>query len=97
MPLTQKDGIKIAKKLNASISERKRHRRVSVTIDDTVIGEYGLSRGGREKSHSYIPRQIGVTARQAKKLAACSLSKDDYVEILQEEGLLPSKDNQESS
>lgn len=87
--LTARDGWKIARKLGAEITEGRNHTRVLVVIDDVVVGSYGVSRSSREGNHDYIARQIGgISARQARDPSRCPLSKEDYVEIIRDKGLL---------
>ena len=87
--LTIQDGLKIAQKLDAQVREGKKHTLVTVHIDDFFVGTYGLSRGSRERSHYHIAKQLGgISPRQARSLSSCSLSKEEYVEIIRDKGLL---------
>lgn len=87
--LTAQDGLNIAKKLGAEITEGRKHTKVLVVIDNVVIGRYGLSRGSREQNHDYIARQIGgIRPRQARELSLCPLSKEEYVKMIREKGRL---------
>lgn len=87
--LTARDALKIARKLGAEITEGRNHTRVLVVIDEVVVGSYGVSRSSRERNHDYIARQIGgISARQARDLSRCPLSKEDYVSIIRNKGLL---------
>ena len=88
--LTSEDGFKIAKKLDARIDQGKRkHIGVTVVIDDVTVGRYGLSRSSREQDHNYIAKQIGkISPRQAINLSRCPLSKEGYVQIIKEKGVL---------
>ena len=87
--LTARDALKIARKLGAEITEGRNHTRVLVVIDEVVVGSNGVSRSSRERNHDYIARQIGgISARQARDLSRCPLSKEDYVSIIRNKGLL---------
>jgi hypothetical protein len=87
--LTAQDGFNIAQKLGAQVTEGRNHTKVLVVIDNVVIGRYGLSRGTREQNHDYIAKQIGrIGPRRAKQLSLCPLSKEEYVEIIRDKGLL---------
>ncbi len=88
MKLTAKDGRKIAKKLDAEVSEGRKHTNYRVVINNKYIGRYGLSRGSREKSLYDIAKQIAISPTQAKELSSCNISKEGYVEILQTKGIL---------
>ena len=89
--LTADSALTIANKLQAEISEGRKHTNVVVRIDGTYIGRFGIRRG-RNFGHDYIPRQIYVTMREALGLARCSLYRADYERILKERGKLPPDD-----
>ena len=78
----------IANKLEAEISEGRKHTKVVVRIDGTYIGGFGIRRDANT-GHDYIPRQIHVTTSQALRLARCTLYKADYERILRVQGKLP--------
>lgn len=87
--LTARDGLKIARKLDAEVAEARKHTRVRIVIDDVLIGAYGVSIGSRESNHDYIASQIGgISSRQARDLSRCPLSKEEYVRIIRQKGLL---------
>ena len=87
--LTAQDGLKIARKLGVEPEEKRNHTRIRVVIDNILVGSYGVSRSSRERNHDYIAKQIGgISARQARDLSRCPLSKEDYVEIIRDKGLL---------
>jgi hypothetical protein len=86
--LTANDGYQIAAKLNATPGEGRKHRRVSIIINDQRIGSYGISRSSKEQSHDYIAKQIGLTGREARDLSNCPMSAEEYESILRERGLL---------
>ena len=87
--LTAKDGLNIAKKLGAQVTEGRNHTKVLVVIDNVLIGRYGLSRGSRDQNHDYVAKQIGgISSRQARELSRCPLSKEEYVEIIRDKGLV---------
>jgi hypothetical protein len=89
--LTVKDGEKIARKLGCQPEERRNHRRVNLKVEGVIVGSYGWTRSGgkkEDKSTSYIAKQIHLTPRQAKNLADCPLSVEEYAKILREKGAL---------
>ena len=79
--LTQEHARKIARKLAAGINRGRKHDLVVIKCDGRVVGTFGIQRGSREQSHDYIPRQIGVTMRQAQDLANCPMSREEYCEL----------------
>lgn len=86
--LTAADGLAIARKLDATPSERRRHTRVIIELEGRIIGQYGIQRSSRDKSHDYIARQIHLTGRQARNLANCPMTREQYITLLRERRLL---------
>ena len=54
----------IANKLEAEISEGRKHTNVVVRFCGTYIGRFGIRRGS-SAGHDYIPRQIHITMKEA--------------------------------
>jgi len=88
--LTAEDAQTIADKLGIQPREKRNHVRVAVHVEGTYIGSYGISRGSKELPHDYIPKQIGITSREARDLSRCPLSRDGYIELLRQRGRLDS-------
>ena len=86
--LTAKSAFTIANKLEAEITEGRKHTGVVVRIRGAYIGRFGICRS-RDAGHDYIPKQIHVTMREALGLARCTLYKADYEKILESRGQLP--------
>ena len=86
--LTADSALVIANKLEAEISEGRKHTNVVVRVCGTYIGRFGIRRGS-SAGHDYIPRQIHVTMKEALGLARCSLYRADYEKILKDRGKLP--------
>ena len=86
--LTADSAITIANKLEAEITEGRRHTNVVVRVGGTYIGRFGIRRGS-SAGHDYIPRQIYVTMKEALGLARCTLYMADYEKILKERHNLP--------
>ena len=87
-PLTQKDALKIAKKLGATIQSGKKHDQVIVKHMDKFIARFGISRASKEKNHNYIPGQLKVLRTEARKLADCQMSQNDYFSSLHSRGIV---------
>ena len=86
--LTADSALTIANKLDAEISEGRKHTNVVVRVRGTYIGRFGIRRDSKA-GHDYIPRQIHVTLKEALGLARCSLYRADYERILKDRGKLP--------
>ena len=81
-------ALTIANKLEAEISEGRKHAKAVIRINGTYIGQFGIRRS-KNVGHDYIPKQIHVTTKEALGLARCSLYKQDYERILKDRGKLP--------
>ena len=78
--LTKKHATKIAKKLSAEVVRRREHDVAVIRSDGVLLCEYGIRRASKEVGHDHIPGQIFVTMRQARDLANCPMSKEEYFE-----------------
>ncbi len=86
--LIGQDGERIATKLQAQRATGRRHDLVKIHLGGKLVAQYGIRRGSGELSHDYIPRQIHLSPRQTHDLSACTLSRDEYFEILRGKGLV---------
>ena len=83
------------KKLNAVAikSSSKAH-------DLYVVEEYGIQiailsirrSSSMEIGHDYLKNDLYISPRQAKDLGQCPLSRDEYIAIMREKGILPVSD-----
>ena len=87
--ITREDAERIAEKLGGIIRSGRRHDLVAVRHEGKHVAQYGIRRGSRQLAHSYIPRQLHITQRQAKDLSECPMSADEYFSVLQAKGFLP--------
>lgn len=89
MSIGKDEAERIAKKLDAEIEEKPKHKQVIIRHEGQAVALYGIRRASkRDTSHSYVSKQIHVTQAQAESLARCSLSKDDYFNILRERKII---------
>jgi len=89
--LTKEHALKIAKKLGASVTGRagKAHDLALVYHQGKLIAHFGIRRGSRKDlGHDHIPAQLYLRAGEARDLARCPLSRQDWLAILAEKGLL---------
>ena len=68
--ITQDDAWRIARKLKADIHPGRRHELAVLRHKGNYIAQFGISRGSREQSHDYIPRQLFITHKRA---ATCGI------------------------
>ena len=88
MPMTQNHAKKIAKKLGATIGEGRRHRKVEVKYQGKIVAWFNIRRSSHENRHDFIAGQLHVQYSDAMKLADCSMSKEDYFNVLHNKGIL---------
>ena len=85
--ITKELAIQIAKKLKAEMVKRKAHDIAVVEHEGKMIAQFGIRRGSRKSmGHDHIPAQIYVSARDARLLGECPLSRDDWIEIITDKG-----------
>ena len=81
---------KIVQKLGATIKSRpgSAHDRALVFHEGKLVACFGIRRGSRrDAGHDHIPRQIHVHPREARLLAQCPLTREDWIAILTEKGI----------
>jgi hypothetical protein len=93
MSLNKDDAKKIATKLRANIVKRRRgHDLAEVWVDGLWIASFGIRRGSRrDQGHDHIPNELHISAKDARNLALCPMSRDDWLEKMEDKGLLPSR------
>jgi hypothetical protein len=81
----------IAKKLGAVIDSRpgRPHDLARIYHAGRVVALFGIRRGsGKNLGHDHIPSQIYVSTRQARLLGQCPMSREEWIEVMQEKGKL---------
>ena len=87
--VTKEHAIKIAKKLKASILEEKAHSYAEIFYDGKLIARFGIRRGSeKDKGHDHVQKDLHVNGHQARLLAACPLSREDWLELMKKKALL---------
>lgn len=83
MSIDRTDAEAIAKKLNAEIDEKKRHRFVKIFYQGRLVAGYGIPRGSKkEHGLGHVPRELGITPHQTAELAACTMTAQQYFDIV---------------
>lgn len=77
----------IASKLEAKVEKKKKHDFATVWYNGKTVATFGLRRGSKAK-HGFIPREIGVSETAALKLANCTMTFDEYIEVARGKGRL---------
>ncbi len=89
--VTKEHAIKIADKLEAVIEKRskKAHDLALIYHEGRLVAQFGIRRGSKkELGHDHIPNSLHIRPRQARLLGECPLSREDWLEIMSEQGLL---------
>ena len=85
---TQEDAEAIADKLGCTPYEGRSHKYYRLFVEDKLIARFGVRRASREIPHGHLPHQLYITQKQCRDLSKCPLSKDQYLRVLREKGLL---------
>ena len=88
--ITKELALEIVKKLKAKVVKRaKAHDIALVDYEGKIVAQFGIRRGSRkELGHDHIPEQIFLRPRQAQELGRCPLSREDWIKIIEEKGLI---------
>ena len=92
--ITKELALKIVKKLGArEVTTRgSAHDEYEVREGDVLLGFISIRRGSaKDKGHDYVPRDLHISPHQAKELANCPWSRDDYIQCMREKGELPAE------
>jgi len=91
MPPINKDHAQaIAKKVGAVIdTSPKAHDLALVYHDGTLIATFGIRRGSNKSlGHGHIPKDLHLSPRQTLQLAQCTLSVENWLDVLRAGGWL---------
>jgi hypothetical protein len=89
-PLQRRDVQKIAAKLGAEIKKDGPHQRAFFRYNGKLILDFGI-RNGTKSGHGFLCGAQGALRMNEKRvvaMAACSVSKEDFVEHLKSIGLI---------
>ena len=87
--VTKEHAIKIAKKLKANYRQEKAHSYADIFHDGKLIAWFGIRRGSeKDKGHDHVQKDLHVNGHQARLLAACPLSREDWLQIMKQKELL---------
>jgi hypothetical protein len=88
--ITKELAQRIAKKLDAQIvSSGKAHDIAYVYHEGQLIAQFGIRHGSKKDlGHDHVPRDLHIGPSQAKRLGQCPLSRDGFIQLLRERGLI---------
>jgi len=90
--ITREHADKIVKKLKAVDESKKNsvHDTYVVYHNDLEIASFGVRRGSKKDlPHGHIPDDLHIRLRQCLDLARCPLSREAWIKLLQDRGLVP--------
>jgi len=87
--ITKELAEKIADKLGATYENSGPHKMAYIWHNDLLIANFGIRRGSeRDKGHDYVPRSIHLSPNQSRRLAQCQITKDGWIEIMMQKGVI---------
>jgi hypothetical protein len=89
--ITKELALKIVQKLGARLESGsgRDHDFALVYHRGKMVAKFGIRRGSKKDlGHDHIPGQLHIRMGQARLLAQCPLSRDDWIAILAEKGLV---------
>ncbi|HEV2803359.1 MAG TPA: hypothetical protein VGW57_00375 [Chthoniobacterales bacterium] len=88
--ITKQHARDIADKLKAVLQTSKKqrpHDLYTVYEDGILVATFGIRRGSNnEAGHDHLPKQLFVGPRDAKDLAQCPMSREQYIRKLRQKG-----------
>jgi hypothetical protein len=92
--ITKELAEKIADKLDATYENDGSHQIAYIHYKGLLVAEFGIRRcSEKDKGHDYVPGQIHMTPGKAKHFAQCHISKEQWVELMQEKGIIPKEED----
>ena len=89
MQLDTTDARKIAAKLGATLNrKRPNHELAVISHDGKFVASFGIRRGSGEQGHDHIMNAIHVRPREARGLADCNVSQQDWIDAMKEKGII---------
>ena len=87
--LTKDHAILIAKKLNAEIRSKSAHDLAIIAHNGKRTAQFGIRRGSNKNhGHNHIPNGVHMTAHDTLLLAQCSISADEWFEMMKQKGFI---------
>jgi len=97
MRLGSDDAQAIAKKLRAHLRNGRNHELAQIYYGEKLVAQFGIRRSSKDVGHDYIPSQLHVTNKQAKSLADCSMTFEEWVAVMKGRGFIQESDQAKSA
>ncbi len=93
--VTKELAVKIIAKLKAvKVKSGKAHDDYSVEHNGVVVAITSLRRGSeKDLGHDHMPKDLHIGPAKAKLLGQCPLSRNGYLALLREQGLVADEDD----
>ena len=88
--IQRKDALNIAKKIGATLEDGGNHQMAIFRHEGKIILTFGI-RHGSKSGHGHLVGEHGplkLNAAKVSALAECTLSRDQYIEILKDKGII---------
>ena len=87
--ITKDHADKIRRKLKMKVKSGSKHDIAQFWYNKKIICSFGIRRGSKRNiQHSFIPDQIHVSHSQALALAQCPMSRDEWIQLMVEKGVI---------
>jgi len=100
MPTLNRDHARaIAKKLRATIDKSgKAHDIAYIYHNGVLVAHFGIRRGSdRNLPHGHIPDALHLRPRQTLNLAICTLTREQWIQIMTDAGWIESEESEAES
>ncbi|TDI35943.1 MAG: hypothetical protein E2P02_26510 [Acidobacteria bacterium] len=95
---TQKHAKEIAKKLGMVVHKGRRiHDHAVLIYEGKEVVSFGIRRASKEVGHDHLPKDLHLRMKDCKDLHRCTLSRDDYLELLRDKELVSDADTEGSN
>ena len=94
--ITREHAEKIVKKLKAvnESTSKSAHDTYVIYHEGIEIASFGVRRGSKKDNpHGHIPGELHIRPNQCVNLARCPLSREQWIDLLRERGLIPADAN----
>lgn len=90
-PIQKREALAIASKLGAKLVPDGKHQLATFEHEGIIILTFGI-RHGKKGGHGHLVGRYGnlrLSETKVQQLAACSMSRDDYIRHLKDIGEIP--------
>ena len=87
--ITKQHAERIAKKLKATYHESRAHKIAEIFHGGVLIASFGIRHGSeKDQGHDHVQDDLHVNGHQAKLLAACPLTLEEWIQIMRDKGFI---------